>query len=180
MKQSLILTLIIVAAFLQSCDERITPQTTPVEIIVTPPPTTLTTTEILTARSWQYNEVLVRGGGKTVTQFSRPNAIGLTSDFGLTKVTYKSDGSQETELKGNINKGKWKLSMDEKLLTITDSNGGGAVFDVVRISKTKIEISITIKKESVTNNADWLAKLQSLGLPDTSTEYTVVFSFVPI
>jgi hypothetical protein len=180
MKQSLILTLIIIVPFLQSCDERITPQTTPVEIIVTPPPTTSTTTEILTARSWQYNEVLVRGGGKTVVQFSRPNLIGLTSDFGLTKVTYKSDGSQETEFKGSMSKGKWKLSTDEKLLTITDSNGGGAVFDVVIISKTKLEFSITVKKESVTNNADWLAKLQSLGLPDTSTEYTVVFSFVPI
>jgi hypothetical protein len=95
-------------------------------------------------------------------------------------VTYKSDGSQETEFKGSISKGKWKLSTDEKLLTITDPNGGGAVFDVVIISKTKLEISITTKKESVTNNADWLAKLKSLGLPDTSTEYTVVFSFVPI
>jgi hypothetical protein len=180
MKQSLILTLIIIATFLQSCDERITPQTTPVEIIVTPPPTTSTTTEILTARSWQYNEVLIRGGGKTIAQFSRPNSIGLTSDFGMTKVTYKSDGSQETEFKGSISKGKWKLSTDEKLLTITDPNGGGAVFDVVIISKTKLEISITTKKESVTNNTDWLAKLKSLGLPDTSTEYTVVFSFVPI
>ena len=180
MKQSLILTLIIVGTFLLSCDERITPQTTPVEIIVTPPPTTSTTTEILAARSWQYNEVLVRGGGKTVVQFSRPNSIGLTSDFGVTKVTYKSDGSQETEFKGSISKGKWKLSADEKLLTITDSNGGNTVLDVVVISKTKLEFSITVKKESVTNNADWLAKLKSLGLPETSTDYTVVFSFIPI
>ena len=187
MKQSLILTLIIITTFLQSCDERITPQTTPVEVIVKPPtpappipPTVSTTTAILTARSWQYNEVLVRGGGKTVAQFSRPNSIGLTSDFGSTKVIYKSDGSQETEFKGSVSKGKWKLSTDEKVLTITDSNGGITVLDVVTISKTKLEISITIKKESVSNNADWLAKLKSLGLPDTSTEYTVVFSFVPI
>ncbi len=183
MKQSLLLTLIITATFLQSCDERITPKTTPVEIVVTPPivpPTTSTTTEILTAKSWQYNEVLVKGGGKTVAQFSRPNSIGLTTDFAITKVTYKSDGSQETELKGSINKGKWKLSTDEKQLTITDSNGGGAVFDVVTISKTKLEISITVKKTDFNDDAGWVTKMKGLGLPETSTEYTVIFSFVPI
>lgn len=184
MKQSLLLTLTIIAAFLQGCDERITPKTTPVEVVVTPvdtlPPTTSTTTAILTARSWQYNEVLVKGGGKTVAQFSRPNSIGLATDFGLTKVTYNKDGSHETELKGSINKGKWKLSTDEKKLTITDSNGGGAIFDVVTISKTKLEISVTIKKADFNDDAGWVSKMKGLGLPETSTEYTVVFSFVPI
>jgi hypothetical protein len=183
MKQSLLLTLIITATVLQSCDERITPKNTPVEIVVTPPvtpPTTSTTTTTLTARSWQYNEVLLKGGGKTVAQFSRPNSIGLTTDFGITKVTYKKDGSHETELKGNINKGKWELSKDEKQLTIIDSNGGGATFDVVTISKTKLEISVTIKKVDYNDDAGWVAKVKGLGLPETSTEYTVVFSFVPI
>ena len=180
MKQSLLLTLIIFATILESCDERITPATAKIEIEPPIIPTVSTTSEMLTARSWQYNEVLIKGGGKTVVQFSRPNSIGLTSDFGITKVTYKSDGSHETDFKGSTNKGKWKLSTDEKQLTITDSNGGGAIFDVVTISKTKLEISITTKKESFSNNADWLAKLKSLGLPETSTEYTVVFSFVPI
>ena len=180
MKQSLLLILIIIVTILGSCDERITPANTKIEIEPPIIPTVSTTSEMLTARSWQYNEVLIRGGGKTVVQFSRPNSIGLTSDFGITKVTYKSDGTHETDFKGSINKGKWKLSTDEKQLTITDSNGGGAIFDVVTISKTKLEISITTKKESFSNNADWLAKLKSLGLPETSTEYTVVFSFVPI
>jgi hypothetical protein len=184
MKQSLLLTFIIVATFLESCDERITPITTPVEVVVTPPitlpPTTSTTTATLTARSWQYNEVLVKGGGKTVAQFSRPNSIGLSTDFGLTKITYKSDGSHETELKGSLNKGKWGLSKDEKQLTITDSNGGGAIFDVVTISKTKLEISVTIKKADFNDDAGWVSKMKGLGLPETSTEYTVVFSFVPI
>ncbi len=184
MKQSLLLTFLIIATILQSCDERITPKTTPVEIVVTPPvtppPTTSTTTTTLTARSWQYNEVLLKGGGKTVAQFSRPNSIGLTTDRGLTKITYKIDGSQETELKGSITKGKWKLSTDEKQLTITDSNGGGAVFDVVTISKTKLEISVTLKKADFNDDAGWVAKMKDLTLPETSTEYTVVFSFVPI
>jgi hypothetical protein len=176
MKNSLLLTLIFITTFLQSCDERITPKITTVEI---EPPTITTTTELLTARAWQYNEVLVKGGGKTVAQFSRPNSIGLTSDFGITKVTYKSDGSHETEFKGTVNKGKWELSKDEKILTIKDSNGFGTVFDVVTISKTKLEISLTVKKENTTD-ADWVAKLKSLNLPETSTEYTVIFSFVPI
>ena len=183
MKRSLLLTLIITATILQSCDERITPKTTPVEIEPpkTPPvpPTSSTTTEILTAKSWQYNEVLVRGGGKTIAQFSRPNSIGLSTDFATTKVTYKKDGSHETEFKATVNKGKWVLSKDEKQLTITDSGGAGIVFDVVIISKTKLEISVTFKKGTNTD-ADWLAKLKSIGLPETSMEYTVAFSFVPI
>lgn len=57
---------------------------------------------------------------------------------------------------------------------------GGAVFDVVTISKTKLEISIITKKETFSSNSDWLAKLKSLGLPDTSSEYTLMFSLVPI
>ncbi len=186
MKISLLLTLIITATILQSCDERITPKTTPVEVEppVTPPtppvpPTSSTTTETLSAKSWQYNEVLVRGGGKTDVQFSRPNSIELGSDFATTKVTYKKDGSHETEFKGNINKGKWELSKDEKQLTIIDSGGAGTVFDVITISKTKLEISITVKKGNTTDS-DWLSKLKSLKLPETSTEYTLVFSFVPI
>ena len=191
MKTSLLLILINTAIILQSCDERITPKTTPVEVgppktPTTPippappaPPTSSTTTENLSAKPWQYNEVLVRGGGKTITQFSRPNSIGLSSDFASTKVTYNKNGSHDTEFKGSINKGKWILSKDEKQITITDSNGGNTVLDVVTISKTKLEISITVKKGSATD-ADWLSKLKSLGLPETSMEYTVVFSFVPI
>lgn len=118
MKNSLLLTLIITVIILQSCDERITPKTTPVEFepIVTPPvpPTPSTITEILTAKSWQYNEVLVRGGGKTVVQFSRPTSTGLSSDFAITKATYKKDGSHEEGLKGSVNKGKWATAKDEK------------------------------------------------------------------
>ncbi len=183
MKNSLFLTLIITATILQSCDERITPKTTPFEFEppVTPPvpPTFSTTTEILTAKSWQYNEVLVRGGGKTDVQFSRPTSTGLSSDFAITKVTYKKDGSHEEELKGSVNKGKWAIAKDEKQLTIIDSGGGGVTFDVITISKTKLEISVTFEKGNNTD-ADWLSKLKSLGLPETSMEYTVVFSFVPI
>lgn len=184
MKNSLLLTLISLATFLQSCDERITPKTAVLEteLPTTPtiPPTPSTTTDVLTTKPWQYNEVLLQGGGKVVPQFSRPKSISLSSDFGSTKITYKKDGSHETEFKGNVSIGRWSLSKDEKVLTIKDSNGGGAVFDVVTINKTKLEISITIKKDSFVNNADWLARLSSLGLPDTSPDYTVSFSFIPL
>ena len=179
-----LLTLIIAATVLQSCDERIMPKTTPLETVVKPPvippipPVSSITTENLSAKPWQYNEVLVRGGGNTVTQFSRPGSIGLTTDRGTTKVTYKKDGSHETEFKGNVSKGRWLLSKDEKQLTITDSAGAGATFDVMSISKTKLEISVTTKGNLT--DAAWLTKLKDLKLPETSTEYTVVFSFVPI
>ena len=179
MKNSLLLLFILIASTLQSCDERITPKTIRVETEPPLPPTPSTITTILTEKSWQYNEVLVRGGGKTVAQFSRPNAIGLSTDFAVTKVTYKKEGLQEIELKGVVNKGTWEISKDEKVLSNKDSNGFTAVFDVVTISKTKLEISITIKKGANTD-ADWTAKLKDLKLPETSSEYTVIFSFVPI
>ena len=181
MKQSLLLTLIFTAIILQSCDERITPKIDVVEVeppIPPVPPTSSTTTETLTAKSWQYNEVLLKGGGNSVAQFSRPNSKGLSSDFATTKVTYKKDGSHETEFKGSVDKGKWELSKDEKQLTIIDSNGGRFAFDVITISKTKLEISVTYKGNP--NDADWVAKLRSSNLPETIAEFTVVFSFIPI
>lgn len=184
MKNHLLPMLAVLILFLQSCDERITPQTSltgtePPPVTVPVPPVSSTSIDVLTAKSWQYNEVLVRGGGKTEVQFSRPNSIGLSSDFAITKVNYKKDGSHETELKGNLSKGTWELSKDEKVLIIKDSNGFGTTFDVLTINKVKLEISFTVRKAN-TSDADWLAKLKSLKLPETSTEYTIVFSFVPI
>lgn len=61
-------------------------------------------------------------------------------------------------------------------MIITDSNGTGAVFLFFIVSKTKLVISVNIKKESITNKADWFAKLPSLGLTATCTKYSVVFS----
>lgn len=175
MKYFLLLTLIVVTTFLQSCDERITPKNN--DVIVEVPPTN---TILLSTHSWQYNEVIIRGGGKTVAQFSRPNSIGLSSDFGTTKITYKADGSQEMESKGSINRGKWKFSTDEKQLTIIDSNGGLYPFDIITLNKSKLEFSVTYKKIDYKDDAGWETKMKSLGLPVTSTEYVVLFSFIPI
>ena len=175
MKYFLLLIFIIATTFLQSCDERITPKTN--DVIVEVP---LTAAEILSSHSWQYNEVIIKGGGKTVVQFSRPNSIGLSSDFSTMKISYKSDGSQEIESKGGINRGKWKLSSDGKQLSIVDSNGSGVMFDVLIISKSKLEFSVTFKKIDFKNDAGWETKMKSLGLPVTSTEYVTLFSFVTI
>lgn len=175
MKYVLLLTLIIVATFLQSCDERITPKSN--DVIVEAP---LSISKLLSSHSWQYNEVIIRGGGKTVAQFSRPNSIGLSSDRAIQKITYKVDGTQETELKGVIDKGKWKLSSDEKQLSIADSNGSGVIFDVLTSIKSKLEFSVTFKKIDFKDDAGWETKMKSLGLPLTSTEYVVIFSFIPI
>ena len=175
MKKFLLLNFIILATFLQSCDERITPKTN--DLIVETPPTN---TILLSSHSWQYNEVIISGGGKTFVQFSRPNSIGLSSDYGTTKVTYKADGSQEMESKGVINRGKWKFSADEKKLTIIDSNGGGYPFDIITLDKSELEFSVTYKKIDYKDDAGWVKLMKNLGLPETSTEYIRVFSFIPI
>ena len=175
MKYLLLLTLIIVTTFLQSCDERITPKNN--DVIVEVP---LSITQLLSSHSWQYNEVIIRGGGTTVSQFSRPNSIGLSSDRAIQKITYKTDGTQETESKGVIDKGKWKLSSDEKQLSISDSNGSGVMFDILTINKSKLEFSVNFKKIDFKDDAGWVTKMKSLGLPTTSTEYVLLFSFIPI
>jgi len=175
MKYFLLLTLIILATFLQSCDERITPKTND-----TTEQGSVTNTELLTSHSWQYNEVIITGGGKTVVQFSRPNSINLSYDFATAKVTYKSDSSRITELNQSITKDKWAFSSDEKQLTITGLVAGKYVFDVIMISKVKFEMSITYKKTDFKDDAGWATKMTSLGLPLTSTEYVLTFSSVPI
>lgn len=175
MKHFLFLIIIIVITFLQSCDERIAPKTN--DVIVEVP---LTIAELLSSHSWQYNEVIIRGDGKTVIQFSRPNSMGLSSDFSTMKISYKADGSQETESKAGISRGKWKLSSDSKQLSITDSNGSGVVFDILMINKSKLEFSVTFKKLDFKDDAGWETKMKSLGLPLTSTEYVTLFSFITI
>ncbi|MES2517907.1 MAG: hypothetical protein V4585_07355 [Bacteroidota bacterium] len=176
MKHILLMCLIITTAFLQSCDERISPSQG-TGVVETPPSTN---SLLLTAHSWQYSEVTLRGGGQTKVQFSRSNSINLSSDLSTTKVTYKVDGSYLSESKSGVTNGTWKFGADEKQLILTDDKGKRQVFDIVVLATDKFNFSLTAKKADAGDDALWALTMQSLGLPATTTELVTSFSQITI
>lgn len=177
MRHFLILVLIIEALFLQSCDERITPsQIAPVE--VQPP----TKAEILTANAWQYNEVQIKGGSVTKVLFSRIASppIGLTSDYAKATITYKTDGTAETDTKGIIEKAKWKFLNNESQIEITKADGvTKIIFSVETLTKDNFNQSTITTKASFNDDAFWLGYITNLGFPTNITEFTNVFKLIP-
>jgi hypothetical protein len=167
--------LIITASFLESCDERITPKQSNVQI--EPEPTKL---ELLTAHSWQYNEAVLRGGGKTIVQFSRANSITLSSEISTQKDTYRNDGTFTTESNVKSRKGTWKFSSDEKQVTLTDDRGVIRTFDITRLDGDHFDFTETTTKASIGNDTLWTELLTRSGLPATTTEFVTSFLMIPI
>jgi hypothetical protein len=174
MRNTLFVCLLLITLFLQSCDERITPNSNTVEV------KPLTNTEILTANSWQFAELVVRGGTKTIVQFSRANSINLSSEFSSTKVTYKADGTFTTEGKSGTTKGTWRFQADEKQIVQTDDKGERDVFDIGVLNKTNFNYSQTTRKVDVGDDALWAFIITPLGFPATTTEIVAGISMTPI
>ena len=179
MRRLLILTLIIFASVLQSCDERISPsQITPAE--VKPP----TKTELLTANSWQYNEVQLKGGSVTKTAFSRISnpPIQLSSDYGKATITYKADGTGESNVRGGIEKIKWKFLSNESQIEITKESGKKILYNIDLLTKDNLNQTNVTTKASSNSNDDvfWVQFLKNLGFPDNITEYSTVEKLIPV
>lgn len=174
MRNTLFVCLLLITLFLQSCDERITPNSNTVEV------KPLTNTEILTANSWQFAELVVRGGTKTIVQFSRANSINLSSEFSSTKVTYKADGTFTIEGKSGTTKGTWRFQADEKQIVQTDDKGERDVFDIGVLNKTNFNYSQTTRKADVGDDALWVFIITPLGFPATTTEIVAGISMTPI
>ena len=175
MRYFLMIGLIITASFLQSCDERITPKQLNVE--VEPEPTKF---EILTSQVWQYNEVSIKGGGKSIVQFSRANALTLTSEISTQKDTYKADGTFTTESNVKNRKGTWKFSTDEKQVTLTDDRGTVRTFDIIKLDAGHFDFTETTTKAAIGNDTLWTELLTRSGLPATTTEFVTSFLVIPI
>jgi hypothetical protein len=175
MRYFLMIGFIITASFLQSCDERITPKQLNVQI--EPEPTKL---ELLTAHSWQYSEAVLRGGGKTIVQFSRANSITLSSEISTQKDTYRNDGTFTTESNVKNRKGTWKFSSDEKQVTLTDDRGVIRTFDITRLDGDHFDFTETTTKASIGNDTLWTELLTRSGLPATATEFVTSYLMIPI
>lgn len=178
MRRLLTLTLIFFAIFLQSCDERINPtQIAPVEVKTT------TKTDILTANSWQYNEVQIKGGSVTKVSFSRiaNPAIGLSSDYAKATVTYKADGTAESNIKGGIEKLKWKFLNNETQIEITKEDGKTKIlYNLDALTKDNFNQSNVTTKASFNDDAFWVNYVTNLGFPNTITEFTNIFKLIPV
>jgi hypothetical protein len=173
MKKLLLICSVFTAIFLQSCDERITPNQ---KDVVTP---TFTKKDYLTAHSWQFNEVIIRGGGKTQVQFSRPNSIALSSDFATTTITYNADGTYQSDTKKGIIKGNWSFSTDEMQIILSKDGGKNEIYDITALDKENFKFSLTTTKASVGNDDLWALTLAALGLPTTSTDLVTGFAMIP-
>jgi hypothetical protein len=177
MKRLLTLTLIFFAAILQSCDERINPtQIVPVE--VKPP----TKTEILTANPWRFNEVTLKGGSVTKVAFSKiaNPVIGINSDYAKTTVTYKADGTGESNINGGIEKIKWKFLSNETQIEITKENGTKILYNIDTLTKDNLDQNNVTTKASFNDDAFWIGFITNLGFPNTITEFSTVIKMIPL
>ncbi len=175
MRYFLMIGFIIIAFLFQSCDERITPQKLFVE--VEPEPTKF---EILTSQVWRYNEVSVKGGGTTIVQFSRANALTLTSEISTQKDTYKNDGTFAIESNVKNRKGTWKFSTDEKQLILIEDKGTIRTFDIIKLDAGHFDFVETTTKAATKNDTLWADLLTISGLPATTTEFVTSFLMIPI
>jgi hypothetical protein len=178
MKRLLTLTLIVFAAILQSCDERINPtQIVPAE--VKPP----TKTEILTANPWQYTEVTIKGGSVTKVAFSRiaNPPIQLNSDYGKAIVTYKADGSLEKNINGGIEKKKWKfLNNETQIETVSLDGKLKLLYNVDLLTKDNLNLTNVATKVAYNDDAFWIGFVTNLGFPNTITEFSNIEKLIPL
>jgi hypothetical protein len=176
MKSLLASTLIILVIALQSCDERINPiKNEPVEVI---PPTK---TELLTATTWQYNEVTIKGGSVTKVLFSRPSSIQLSSDYGKASVIYKANGSYEKNINGGIEKRTWKFLNSETQIETTSADGKlKLVYNIDLLSKDNLNLTNVATKIAYNDDAFWIGYVTNLGFPNTITEFSNIEKLIPL
>ena len=178
MKRLITLTLIIFAAILQSCDERINPAKNTVPEVKPP-----TNTEILTANPWQYNEVTLKGGGVTQVAYSKiaNPVIGINSDFAKATVTFKTDGTAENNIKGIVEKVKWQFLNNETQLQITEEDGTKILYNIETLTKDNFNQNNVVSKASFNNDeAFWAVFISNLGFPRNTTEFSYFIKLIPL
>lgn len=176
-----ILIMMVFALFLQSCDERINPtQTTQIAPVEVKPPTK---TEILTANSWQYNEVQIKGGSVTKIVFSKVASpiIGINSDYAKTTITYKTNGSAEKNVGGGIEKVTWKFLNNETQIETTSADGKlKLLYNIDLLTKDNLNLTNVATKIAYNDDAFWIGYITNLGFPNTITEFSNIFKFIPV
>jgi hypothetical protein len=177
MKRILLPTLIIFAAILGSCDERITPTQNEPAVVVPP-----TKTELLTANPWQYNELVYKGGSvsKVVMSKIANPIIGPNSDYAKATMTFKADGTVENNIKGIVEKAKWKFLSNETQLEITTSDNEKEIYSIDALTKDNFNNTTVVTKASFGDDAFWIGFITNLGLPNNINEFSVISKLIPL
>ena len=137
---------------------------------------------MLTANPWQYNEVQLKGGSVTKTAFSRISnpPVLLSSDYGKATITYKADGTGENNLRGSIEKIKWKFLSNESQIEVTRENGTKLLYNVDLLTKDNLNQTNVTTKASYNDDAFWIGFITNLGFPNTISEFSTIAKLIPL
>ncbi len=187
MKKTLLISLLLTASLLQSCDERITPNDANAGTGTTTggTGTTKTKTDLLTAFIWQTDEVSYKGGGKTILVYSKPKNI-ASREFAGSKITFKKDGTSQSTKEGFTENGKWKFLSNETQIEITPEQTNPQIipdpelYAIALLSETNLTLVYTFKKVDFGGDDDWKDFIVAIGLPTTIDSVDVEIKSIPV
>lgn len=104
---------------------------------ITPRPTTITATQLLTTGSWRLDQVKV-GGQVTGT------GAGIKDQFSLS-FSIDESYTQKTLASNTFYRGTWLLSADKTMLELTDNKGTRTEYLVTNLSASELRYTYTNK-----------------------------------
>lgn len=139
-----LVSLLLLAIFLQSCDERINPTGNQLGSTITP---TVSKTELL-SRKWVYEEISFDVDGKKIVVYGNNKTPNMKVTFLTAPNDYfifSTNGDLETYMdsKKKVVKGTWKFVSNEKQLELTNLPSV-VLYDIDNLSAKEMEISFTV------------------------------------
>ncbi|MFY7826870.1 MAG: hypothetical protein ACOVQ4_07080 [Flectobacillus sp.] len=142
-KLYLVLTLLVGALTLQSCDETLSPNADTIaarklfnERI-----------KLLVDKTWKfYLYVTINPDGSQVTNYSVKDGIGLTSDYSKFTYVFKSDGTFVLSSANSSLSGKWELSADGKAISTQLGIGAPIIYSIETLTNDELELESSSSK----------------------------------
>lgn len=144
-----LISLLVLAIFLQSCDERINPAGN--QLASTP---MVSKTELL-SRKWVYEEINFDVDGKKIVVYGNNKTPNTKVTFLTAPNDYfifSTNGNLETytDSKKKVVKGTWKFASNENQLELTNASSvitntpSVVLFDIDNLSAKEMEVSFTV------------------------------------
>lgn len=139
-----LISLLLMAIFLQSCDERINPASNQSGATNTP---TVSKIELI-SRKWVYEEINFDVDGKKIIVYGNNKTPNIKATFLTTPNDYfifsrGGDLETYTDSKKKIVKGTWKFVANETQVELTNTPSV-ALFDIDDLNAKGMEISFTV------------------------------------
>lgn len=163
--------------FLQSCNESIAPAVNPA---ISTDNRVVNVTQTLLSNSWQFNEISIQAGENAKMLFSRPRHIGLNNSIINVSLTFKTDGTVVSQNESGVSqKGTWKLTNYDTLLSLTFENQATETFEVEAFEDKMFKYSTKLEKEK-TDAATWSSTLSLLQASEAVTEIKTIYKLSSI